>query len=248
MNELGYAIGRHTIETIGQGPSGKSTFSLLDLEWEHHPGVFGGEERMPATAYFTSLLPYEGVGSFLEMGCGSGVTAVVAALRGCPAVTALDINPAAVENARANAERHGVGDRVRALTSDLFGALDQGESFDLVYWNSPFIEAPADRPQDSYFEYAIFDPGYRMHREFMREAPARLNDGGRLFLGFSTAAGNLDLIYELGREAGLKGGVHDRQEFGVPPSALGTAPEFAAHADAEGLVHVDFTLLEFQRA
>lgn len=244
MNELGYAIGRQTLEVLEHREP--ATVELLDLEWEKHAGVFGGGDYLEPTAYFTSLLPLGEAASLLEMGCGAGVTAVVAALRGCPAVTAVDINPAAVRNTAANARRHGVAGRVRALCGDLFEPIGADERFDVIYWNSPFIEAPPGR-NESFEEYALFDPGYAMHRRFMREAPRHLTEEGRVFLGFSAAAGNLDLLYELGREAGLTGGVNRQETYDVPHEQVGEAPEFAAHADEKGMLRLDITLLEFRR-
>ncbi|WP_433136309.1 methyltransferase [Actinomadura nitritigenes] len=244
MNELGYAIGRQTLEVLGHREP--ATFELLGLEWEKHGEVFGGRDFLEPTAYFTSLLPFEGAGRLLEMGCGAGVTAVVAALRGCPEVTAVDINPAAVRNTEANARRHGVAGRVRALAGDLFEPIGRDERFDVIYWNSPFIEAPPGR-NASYEEYALFDPGYAMHRRFLCEAPGHLTEKGRLFLGFSAAAGNLDLLYELAGEAGLTGGVHRQETYDVPCEQVGTGPEFAALADENGMLRLDITLLEFHR-
>jgi ribosomal protein L11 methyltransferase len=62
-----------------------------------------------------------------DLGCGSGVLSIVAALLGADAVTAVDIDPAAVEATTANAHRNLVGDRVDATTTrieDLVGPFD----------------------------------------------------------------------------------------------------------------------------
>jgi len=50
----------------------------------------------------------------LDYGCGSGVLAIAAALHGAQAIDAVDIDPAAVEAARANARANGVGLRCGA--------------------------------------------------------------------------------------------------------------------------------------
>src|SRR5439155_16598106 len=59
----------------------------------------------------------------LDMGTGSGVNAVLAATRGAT-VLAVDINPAALDAARANAVRNGVADRVEVRHSDVFEEAD----------------------------------------------------------------------------------------------------------------------------
>jgi release factor glutamine methyltransferase len=242
INELGLALVRQALEMPGHHDA--RTFELLDLMWEKHSAVFGNADHMWPTAYFTSCLPIREGASFLEMGCGVGVTAVVAALSGCDPVTALDINPAAVRNTVANARRHGVGDRIRAVCSNLFEALDPDEKFDIIYWNSPFVETPADTALKSFDDYALFDPGYSTHWAFLRAAPEHLTEQGRIFLGFSTAAGNLDHIQEIATEVGMKAVIFQQEAAEVRHEEVGTAPEFAAHADSMGMIRLDITLLE----
>ncbi|RAY12598.1 hypothetical protein DPM19_23645 [Actinomadura craniellae] len=247
MHNLGYAMALEAYDQVTRRTDHQATFTQLDLEWDQLDDVLGGDYNQ-AAGLFASWLPYPAGGRFLEMGSGCGVASVLAALRGCASVTALDINPAAVRNTAMNARRHGVADRVRALRSDLFGALGDDETFDLVYWNSPFIEAPAERPMDSIVEYHFFDPGYAMHREFFRTVPRHLTDTGRLFFGFSKAMGNAGLLEDLGRQAGLRCRVHRQECFAAPPDELGSDPALAGYADDTGMVQLDFTLLEFDRA
>lgn len=243
MNQLGYVMGQQTVRILED--SKDTTFMLLDREWDQLGAVFGGD-FMHATAFFTAALPLRPGASFLEMGCGSGITAVTAALQGCT-VVAVDVNPAAAENVRRNAERHGVADRVSPVTSYLFRELDQGQRFDIIYWNSNFIEGPAETGEQSYAEAAVFDPGYRAHEEFLTQAPRFLAEGGSIFLGFSELVGNRQKLEEFAGAAGLTSAVYRQQTFDVPYEQIGTGPEFAAHADADGLLHPDFTLLEFRR-
>ncbi len=76
----------------------------------------------------------------LDVGTGSGIVAITIALeRPEASVYAVDASPAALVVARANAERLGAGDRIRFVESDLFGALQQGEAFDAVVSNPPYI-------------------------------------------------------------------------------------------------------------
>lgn len=182
-------------------PDRPDEFELLGRRWDLVPEVFS-PTYTPSTALFTGWVPYPAGGTFLEVGCGAGVTAVVAALSGCAGVTALDINPAAVENTRRNARRHGVESRVRVLRSDLFDALAPDERFDAVYWNSNFIRMADDFEAESDLHHAIFDPGYRAHARFLAEAPSRLTDGGRLLLAFSDM-GDWDWLRDTAAARGL---------------------------------------------
>ncbi|MEV5433843.1 methyltransferase [Streptomyces sp. NPDC052701] len=137
-------------------------------------------------------------GSFLEIGCGSGVIAVLSALAGRTRVVAADINPRAVENTAVNADRHGV--RLRAVHSDLFSGVGD-ERFDTIFWSSNYVLAPEDYLYRSLHEYAYVDPGYRAHRRYLTQAPDRLAPGGAALLHFS---GRGD-IEELHRIAGACG-------------------------------------------
>ena len=77
--------------------------------------------------------------SILDVGTGSGVIAVTLALelRGAR-VCATDVSAAALEVAKANAERLGVGDRIAFRRGDL--ALPfAGEPFDAVVSNPPYV-------------------------------------------------------------------------------------------------------------
>lgn len=55
----------------------------------------------------------------LDLGCGSGILSVAAARLGAAAVTAVDIESAAVEATAANARRNGVSDQVRVALGSL---------------------------------------------------------------------------------------------------------------------------------
>lgn len=70
----------------------------------------------------------------LEVGCGSGVVSIHCAKNGCY-VTAVDVNPRAVELARRNAEANGTD--IRVLESDVYGNVDG--VFDTIVFNLPYL-------------------------------------------------------------------------------------------------------------
>jgi len=80
----------------------------------------------------------------LDVGCGSGVLAIAAARLGAATVTAIDIDPAALDATVANADRNGVADVVDVRPTPL---ADLSGQYDLVVANllhSTIIElAPA---------------------------------------------------------------------------------------------------------
>lgn len=178
------------------------SFTLLGREWRLHPGVFPST-LTAATEVMASALPYPPGGSFLEMGCGTGVIAVTAALRGCRTVTALDINAKAVANTEENAALHGVADRVRARRSDLFAALGPEDRFDLIFWNVPWTYVDPDYPLTTDLHSAVFDPGYQNQRRFIAEAGPHLTERGRLVLG-TTDLGDEERLADAAAEVGMR--------------------------------------------
>ncbi|WP_042388658.1 methyltransferase [Streptacidiphilus melanogenes] len=233
FNAIGYELGKRDLARFRNLPP-QDRFTAFDREWSLLPDVWPG--NAVATRLFTSWLPYQEADNLAVVGCGAGVTAVMAALHGCSRVFALDVNPAAVETTRLNAIRHGVDGKVIALTSNLFSALDAIDVFDMIYWNSPFVEAPADHYYVSGIDYAAFDSCYAAHHGFFANAGRHLSGGGRIFHGFSETLGNPALLRELAAETGFRGSAYRREEFAVP-----TGPR-------DEPISVDYVLYEFHQA
>jgi release factor glutamine methyltransferase len=78
----------------------------------------------------------------LDLGTGSGCLAIAVAKyhkKGAARVTAVDLSPDALAVAERNAARHGVADRIRFLAGDLFAPVPDGETFDFILSNPPYI-------------------------------------------------------------------------------------------------------------
>ena len=90
---------------------------LLDLVIEGYGGAFGAGTHPTTEMCLELLLGLEPGGSFVDLGCGTGVLAIAAAKLGWGPVLALDHEEIAVEAARANALRNGV--EVDVLQADL---------------------------------------------------------------------------------------------------------------------------------
>lgn len=246
MRELGREMAAGALREARELCAQDREFTLNGRQWHQLAGVVGSEYNT-STGLFAEWLPYEGARSMLEMGCGCGVAAVTAAAAGCAEVVAVDINPHAVASARLNAERHGVADRVHCVQSDLFTAVDPQATFDLVFWNSPFIDHDVPRTEGDYFADHFFDPGYRLHDRFLGELPKRLTDRGRAFLGFSAAMGELDEVAAMARRHGVELRPFRSESFTVPHEEMGTGEVFRRAADEQGRVAIDLSLMELVR-
>lgn len=141
----------------------------------------------------------------LDMGTGSGSNALLAA-RVARDVTAVDINPAAVVCAEANAAANGLDERVTVMVSDVFDRVDG--TFDVIMFDPPFRWFPPRTP----LEAAITDDGYRTLNQFMAELPERLRPGGRALLTFGTT-GDLTHLLHLFDTSGLECETLDRRDL-----------------------------------
>lgn len=106
-----------TLIRIDPGPAfgtGAHPTTRMCLRWI--ASALGGD---PAAARRARVLDY---------GCGSGILAIAAALHGAAAVDAVDLDPAAVDAARANAQAHRVAVRAGAPES-------AGDDYTLVLAN-----------------------------------------------------------------------------------------------------------------
>jgi release factor glutamine methyltransferase len=112
--------------------------SLIILPEVFNPVVFRTGTVLARTVASSPWAQPRAEGSrALDLGTGSGVGAVFAALRG-HRVVAVDLNPKAVRCARLNALLNGLDDRIDAREGDLFAPV-AGEVFDLILFNPPFF-------------------------------------------------------------------------------------------------------------
>ncbi|MHB8682170.1 MAG: methyltransferase [Acidimicrobiales bacterium] len=125
----------------------------------------------------------------LDMGTGSGVNAVLAALRGAH-VLAVDMSPPALGAARANVARNGVSHLVQVKMSDVFSEVD--ESFDWIVFDPPFRWF---KPR-TLMESVMADEGYEAMTRFFRQARDHLNPGGKMLIFFGTS-GDLSYLQSL---------------------------------------------------
>jgi ribosomal protein L11 methyltransferase len=79
------------------------------------PGRAFGTGAHPTTRLCVELVAEVAAAQLLDIGCGSGVISIAAALRGFPHVIAVDVDPAAIDASERNAAANGVVLDVRLL-------------------------------------------------------------------------------------------------------------------------------------
>jgi release factor glutamine methyltransferase len=171
-----------------------------DVELEVPPSVFHPGHFITSRMFASYLRSQDFRGKrVVEVGTGSGILAISAALAGASRVLALDINPNAVRAARMNANANGVGAQSEARVSDLFSALAADETFDVVISSPPsFAGEPADMADRAWFA----GPGYAHLGGLFRAARAHLNANGEMLLLLSSDT-NIAMLKAWALEAGF---------------------------------------------
>ena len=163
----------------------------------------------------------------VDIGCGSGAIAVTLQLETGAEVWATDISPAALEVARRNADRHGVGRRVSFRTGDLLRGLDSiDRPFDAILANPPYVvdrARPALQPEVRDFEPAVAlfggSDGLELITRLVAEAPRNLRPGGYLIFEFGLGQDvEIEELLQLAPELALVGVRRDLQ--GISRTAI----------------------------
>ena len=145
-------------------------FKLLQVEilgqqvsLETRPGLFSPEHVDRGTLAMLSHVKIASGMRIMDLGCGCGVVGIVAAkIAGEENVFMSDADPMAVETARRNAERNGVGG-VQVCVSDGFRSVD-ASGFDLILSNPPY------------------QTDFSVAKGFIEKGFNRLKIGGKLYM------------------------------------------------------------------
>lgn len=136
----------------------------------------------------------------LDLCTGNGSLAVLAAMAYPDVeVDAADISRPALEVARINVDRHGLGERIRLVQSD---GLDSVEGpYDLILCNPPYVNAQsmARLPDEFRAEPALAlaggNDGMDFIRNLFREAPAKMSADAVLVLEIGNERENFDRAF-----------------------------------------------------
>lgn len=127
----------------------------------------------------------------LDIGTGSGCIACTIAKNTNATVLGIDISSDALRVALDNVTRLGINNRAIFRKSDLFEKIREGESFDLIISNPPYIPYNTELSQEVQHEPALAlfaeEDGIEFYRKIIEKAPQYLNPEGYLMfeLGFN---------------------------------------------------------------
>ncbi len=121
----------------------------------------------------------------LDMGCGSGIIAVSAALQGAK-VIAVDINKEAVKNTLFNARMNNV--KIFVIAGDLFSPLKKSLKFDKIFFNPPYLPEERDEKDALSLAWGGGKDGIEIILRFLEELPDFLKENGKCFMIVSTLA------------------------------------------------------------
>ena len=159
-----------------------------DIVVELDPGrAFGtGQHETTRMCLIELERQIEAGASILDVGCGSGILSVTAALLGAGNVDAVDIDAAAVRATRENAAANRVADNIRTMHGSL------GEAW-------PFTEPPTGR-----YDLVLANLSARIIRELAGDLLAALNENGAAFVSGIVAEQEescVDALLEAGARA-----------------------------------------------
>lgn len=132
----------------------------------------------------------------LDIGTGSGCIACTIAKQTNATVLGVDISTDALRIALDNVTRLGINNRAIFRKSDLFNKVREGEVFDLIISNPPYIPIGTELSKEVKHEpeLALFaeEEGLYFYRKIIELAPLYLNDNG--YLMFELGLGEVKAV------------------------------------------------------
>ena len=118
---------------------------------------------------------------FLEIGVGTGITSLLLARDGVN-VSGTDINARSIENTLLNAKKNNI--HLEEVTlSNVYDGIFPEKKFDVIYWNTPWMETICKSGVSCNLDYGLFDDGYINIERWIKESEKHLKPNGRLYIG-----------------------------------------------------------------
>lgn len=196
----------------------KGRFGPMDLR-------VGKATFRPSTisSLLADALDFEPGSVVVDVGCGSGILSIIAAKLGAAHVYGIDAADETVEIATANAEAHGVADRVEFAQGDMFGPLDPSIEADVVIGDVSGIPDEIASVSGWFPSGLAGGPtGAELPMRMIEESKRLLRMGGSLFLPTGSLQDEHSILE---RARSVFGSMKQLAERNIPlPSALAEDP------------------------
>lgn len=142
--------------------------------------------------------------SVADVGTGTGVIAIISALRGAVKVVATDVSELAIRNAEENVLLNNVQDKVKVIRTSLLNGIDG--KFDIICANLPIL--------DTVWESQGIDPDGTV-KSFIESAKNNLNSNGKIYIPWASfAEANRNFLEDLFRNSGYTFQLIKKDVFG----------------------------------
>lgn len=127
---------------------------------------------------------------FLEIGCGSGLLSILAAKLGA-VVTAVDLNPDAIEATEKNARTNSV--HINAIYSDLFSSVSG--IYDFIVFNAPYLpDNDVHVVEKSRMQWSMHSNKGNVIERFISGCSRHMNENTKVLLLYSSLSGDVPEI------------------------------------------------------
>lgn len=155
----------------------KLKMTIYNIKIYIHPKVY-----QPSDDTYLLLealnVPYKA--KFLDLGSGTGIIGIYAALNGASYVLSIDINPIASLLTYCNAYINGVSNIVDSINASLFTALRRKRIFDVIAFNPPYLPVEEEGLLERAWSGGI--SGRKVIDEFLRNVDEYLAENGEIFM------------------------------------------------------------------
>jgi release factor glutamine methyltransferase len=176
------------------------TFHFNRLEIGLHPEVYDPSEDSFLLLEAIQVTPEDVV---LEIGTGCGLIALEASRQGAR-VICTDINPYALRLTRNNVKKnkHLLIGSIEARKGDLFTVVKDGELFDIILFNPPYLPTSEKEKVDRWFDMATDGgkDGLVVTKRFLKDVQKYLSSNGRAYFVFSSLSDRSKLEEYLKKE------------------------------------------------
>ncbi|MFQ5406572.1 MAG: HemK2/MTQ2 family protein methyltransferase [Candidatus Micrarchaeia archaeon] len=187
------------------------TACFKNVEVETPQNVY---EPLEDSMLLARLVEKHATGRVLDLGCGSGLQAVIAAkLPQVKSVLAVDLNNDAVACSKKNAEKNGVSNKTKFKKSDLFSNVGK-ERFETIIFNPPYLPTTEDEQLQKEINLA-FDggpDGRKAINKFLLEFDEFLAPKGVVLMVQSSLADEQKTLDFLGKK-GFKAQKMEEEKF-----------------------------------